>query len=100
MTYASKRRQQENRPEALAEVIEPRNPKDGKADAVVVAEGNIVKAAMGEAFATSPGSKSLACSTWMGCINLGDLACSPEAENGRQVITKQGSQMAGKKSDD
>ncbi len=81
-------------------MIEPRNPKDGKADAVIVAEGNIAKAAMGEEFAASPGSKSLACSTLTGCINLGDLTCSSEAENGRQVITKQGSQTAGKKSDD
>ncbi len=92
MTHASKRRQQENRPEASAEVIEPRNPKDGKADAVIVAEGNIMKTVMGKDFMTSPGSKSLACSTWVGCINLGYITCSPEMEHGRQVITKQGSQ--------
>lgn len=57
MTSDVKRRQQTSRPEAQAEVIEPRNPKNkGKADIVVCIEGNITMVAKGKTIVASPGS--------------------------------------------
>ena len=48
MTSVSKRRQQTSRLEAKVEVIEPRNPYNGKVNAVTRAEDNIAWVVIGK----------------------------------------------------
>ena len=56
VTCDSKRRQLTSRPETKAEVVEPRNPRMGRLMPWCEVESNIVRVAIGETCAASPGS--------------------------------------------